>query len=521
LLKTIVVFICLAALLSFSQPLSTPQAAASAPYDWLQFDGNSQHNGTNTDETLINSSNVAGLLRAFQVTLPSVADGAPVFLSNVSTPQGKKSLLFVTTRAGHIIALDARSGATLWSHQYPAGACLINASRGPCYTTSSPAIDPGRQFVYSYGLDGKVHKYQVGDGTEIINAAWPELVTTKDENEKGSSALSTATASNGTSYLYVTIAGYPGDQGDYQGHLTAINLTTGVQKVFNAVCSDQTVHFVQAPGSPNCAQVQTAIWARPGVVYDTATNRIYLATGNGTFDPVHHNWGESVFALNPDGTGANGNPLDSYTPANFVNLTNADADLGSTAPAIIPVPASSSVKHLAVQGGKDQLLRLLNLDNLSGQAGVGNVGGEVGGVTINVPQGGAVLTTPAVWTNPANGDTWVFVANNSGIAGLKLVINAGIPSLSPIWQKTPGGSSPLVANGVLYLFSSGMIRALDPLTGNPLWSSTQVGGLHWESPIVANGALFVTDESSNLTAFTIRGSAPGLIDTFYMPFISR
>src|SRR5262249_12491581 len=139
----------------------------SFAYDWLQINGDSQHSGNNTLETIISTSNVAGLSFLFQASLPSIEDGAPVYLSGVTTSTGKRDLLFVTTKAGHIIALDAHSGTQIWSHQYAAGSCKINNGSTTCYTTSSPAIDPNRLYVYSYGLDGKVHKYQVGDGTEI------------------------------------------------------------------------------------------------------------------------------------------------------------------------------------------------------------------------------------------------------------------------------------------------------------------------------------------------------------------
>ena len=52
-----------------------------------------------------------------------------------------------------------------------------------------------------------------------------------------------------------------------------------------------------------------------------------------------------------------------------------------------------------MQGGKDAKLRLLNLDDLSGQGGPGHTGGEIGPL-VDVPQGGQVLTAPAVWINP-------------------------------------------------------------------------------------------------------------------------
>jgi outer membrane protein assembly factor BamB len=475
-------------------------------YDWLQFNGDPQHSGNNTMETLISSDNVMQLQRVYQVSLPGVADGAPAYLSSVSTPDGVKNLIFVTTKDGTIAAIDTQTGGVVWSHQNPAGTCHINNGGSICYTTSSPAIDPNRQFVYSYGLDGYVHKYQVGDGMEITGGGWPELTTLKAFDEKGSPPLTIATTQNGKSYLYAANGGYPGDRGDYQGHITAIDLSSGTQTVFNAACSDQTVHFVEQPGSPDCPAVQSAIWARAAVVYDPALDKIFMVTGNGDFDPASHYWGDTVFALHPDGTGANGDPLDSFTPTDFQHLQDADLDLGSTAPALLPVPVTSTVQHLGLQTGKDAKLRLLNLENLSGQGGPGHTGGEVGAV-IPVPQGGQVLTAPAVWVDPASGATWVFVANSQGISGLKLVVaNDGTPGLSPEWQDGSGGTSPVLANGVLFYATPGRIRALNPLDGHELWSDTQIGGIHWESPIVANGALYITDENAHLTVYALGGT---------------
>jgi outer membrane protein assembly factor BamB len=491
-------------------------------YNWLQYNGDPAHSGSNPNESLIGAANVAGLAKYYQVTLPAVADGAPAYLDSVQTPVGLRALLFITTKAGHIIALEALTGTVVWSHQVGPGSCRINNGSNPCYTTSSPAVDPSLNYVYSYGLDGYVHKYRVGDGVEAKDAAWPELVTKKGSNEKGSSALTIATASNGTSYLYMPNGGYPGDRGDYQGHITAINLATGAQQVFNALCSNQAVHFVDItahPPTPDCPQVQTAIWSRAGVVYDARTDRIYMATGNGDFSPANHAWGDTVFALNPDGSGSNGDPLDTFTPATYQQLQNADADLGSTNLALLP-PQPGLYPHLAVQCGKDQLLRLLNIDNLSGQGSIGHTGGEIG-APISVPQGGEVLTTPAVWT-ALNGDTWVFVVTGSGISGLKLLVDGtGHPSLSNVWTNLQGGFSPLVANGVLYYAGSSLLHALNPLTGASLWNSSLIGGIHWESPVIADGVLYITDESAHLTAYSINGLGPGESFLFFLPVITR
>jgi photosystem II stability/assembly factor-like uncharacterized protein len=511
--------------------LAKVPAQAAASYDWPQFNGNALHSGNNTVETAITLANVATLQRLYQVILPAETDGSPVFLGGVSTAGSVLDLLFVTTNDGRILALNARSGAQIWSRQVSPGSCIFQNPDLPlpCFTTSSPVIDPSRQYVYSYGLDGKIHKYQVGDGTEISDSHWPEVATAKPSIEKESAALSIATSRIGTNYLYVTFSAW-NDAGDYQGHVTAINLTTGTRHVFNTLCSNQVdVLFVVAPGTPDCTQKMGGIWGRSGIVYDPDTDRIYATVGNGAFDPANHDWGDSVLALHPDGTGVNGDPLDSYTPASYQVLQNQDEDLGSTAPAILPVPATSMVQHLAVQGGKDHMLRLLNLDNLSGQGGIGHTGGEIGTV-IDLPQcaGSApgscteeLLTAPAVWRNPADQSTWVFVATYTGLAGMRLQVDGnGLPGLQTMWLDRGGtsgsgaGSSPLVANGVLYEAHSGHMQAFNPTTGALLWTDTTAGAIHWSSPILANGVLYITGCADSTKVCV---GDPGLLTAYALP----
>ncbi len=134
----------------FTYYLPVIASANAAPthtaYDWLQFAFDSKHSGSDGLETWITPSDVSGLHRLFQITLPSVADGAPAFLHGIQTNTGVRDLFFVTTKAGHLIALDAHTGAQIWTRQYGPGAC-ISSNGGVCYTTSSPAIDPNRQYV--------------------------------------------------------------------------------------------------------------------------------------------------------------------------------------------------------------------------------------------------------------------------------------------------------------------------------------------------------------------------------------
>ncbi|MEO7432535.1 MAG: PQQ-binding-like beta-propeller repeat protein [Dokdonella sp.] len=495
----------IAAALSAATTLMATSPAGAA--DWLQFGYDASHSGSNTAETTLGATNVTSLAQVYSVSLPHSSDSSAVFLGGVTTPTGIKDLLFIVAKGGYLFAIDAANGSVLWSKQ--------PASTGGNLTTGAPAIDPNRQFVYAYGLDGNVHKYAVGDGTETITGGWPQVSSLKTNAEKGAAALAISSPPGGAHYLYSVIDGYIGDGGDYQGHVTTINLASGSQTVFNVNCSDVTVHF--ATGGKNCTNRQSGIWGRPGAVYDAGTNRIYVATGNGPFTPNaagHFSWGDSVLALAPDGTGAGGGmPRDSWTPDNFQHLQNSDIDLGSVSPAILPAPGGSAVAHLALQAGKDGQLRLIDLGDMSGQGDPGHVGGEL--QLLDVPQGGngyggdLMREQPAVWVDPSDGSTWVFVSNGSGSSGLQLGLGTGnVPALTVRWTKSGsanGASSPMVANGVVY--SSGncaggtCINARNPHTGDILWSSPHIGSVHWQSPILVNGAIYMVDGTSKLWKF--------------------
>jgi hypothetical protein len=491
-------------------------AGPAIAYDWLQFNGDSSHSGNNVLEKSLGAQNAATLTKRYSINLPARAEGAPVFLRGVRRNGVPFDMLFVGTIAGHLLAIDSRTGNVLWSVQHGAGGCtIVSNGNGTCYTTSSPAVDPDRRFVYVYGLDGFVHKHSVVDGTETIVAnVWPQLATSKPYDEKNASALATATSA-GTSYLYAVNGGYPGDGGDYQGHITAINLANGTQKVFNAACSNVTSHFATAPATPKCTVFRNAIWSRPGVIHDPASNRIFVSTGNGAFSGSAggFDWSESILALNVDGSGAGGKPVDSYTPSNFQNLDNADADVGSASVALVRLPANSRVATVGIQGGKDGTLRMVDLANLNGTHVAGAVDGEVDG-PIAIPQGGGLYSHPAAWTAPDDRARWVLIGNSNGISGLRIDVDGnGNPSMTPVWNKTPAGTSPLVANNVAYYVTAGSVRAVTPKTGATLWTSPagQVGSIHWQSPVVGNGMLYVVDGDAHLVAYapTARAAVRG------------
>jgi len=54
---------------------------------------------------------------------------------------------------------------------------------------------------------------------------------------------------------------------------------------------------------------------------------------------------------------------------------------------------------------------------------------------------------------------------------------------------------------VLYEASGNRVGAYDPLTGANLWQDTTLGSLHWQSPIVVNGTVFMEDSAGHLNAY--------------------
>lgn len=64
------------------------------------------------------------------------------------------------------------------------------------------------------------------NGSEVTTNGWPQVTTRKPYYEKGSSSLTIVDAKDYFSYLYATHSAYPDtdDGGDFQGHVTIINL---------------------------------------------------------------------------------------------------------------------------------------------------------------------------------------------------------------------------------------------------------------------------------------------------------
>jgi outer membrane protein assembly factor BamB len=428
---------------------------ASTGVDWTRFGFDTARHDVGPAATGITGKNV-GRLRRRQVKLDGTVDSSPIYLHDVTVKGRTHDVFFVTTTYGRTEAIDAASGKVLWRFTPPTYSSYAGSAQ---ITTMTPVADPSRAAIYVGAPDGRIRKLRVATGTQV----WSRSITRDPTHEKLASALNFA---NGL-VLAVT-DGYIGDAPPYQGHVVTLAPATGrVVGVWNSLCSDR--HEIIQPST--CPESDSAIWGRSAPAVDPATGNLLVATGNGLFDGKTY-WGDSVLVLSPDGKQLLGH----WTPADHDELNSRDLDLGSTAPALL-------ADGYFVQGGKDGKLRLLRLPGLAGPGPT--TGGEL--QTVPVPGPTDLFSEPATWQG-----SWVFLATSAGTAAWQLQHGR----LRRVWSNSTGGTSPVVAGGLLYVQWGGGIAVYLPRTGRRI-ASLPLGDVHWQSPIVVDGRVAAAEGNAN------------------------
>jgi outer membrane protein assembly factor BamB len=440
-------------------------SGSDAAHDWARFGYDTARHNASPDAT-ITAANVSHL-RRLRVRLDGTVDSSAIYVSK--GVRGRDAFLFTTTY-GRTEALDASTGRVLWrftpsTYAHVAGSAQI--------TNSTPALSTDRTAVYAAAPDGRIRKLRLSDG----HVLWTTRITLDPTREKLTSSLNVFQRR-----LIATTGGYIGDAPPYQGHVVTMSEQTGqIAHVWNSLCSDR--HELIVPKT--CASSDSAIWSRSGAAVDPANGTLVVATGNAPFDGKT-DWGDSVLVLSGDASRL----LRHWTPGDQRQLNASDLDLGSTSPAFL-------AGGLAVQGGKDGKLRLLNLHRLPGPGP--RTGGEL--QTLPVPGGVDMFSEPAVWKG-----TWVFVSTDGGTEAL--LLRGG--RLHAVWSNKTGGTSPVVAGNLLYVAGGGAVDVYVPTSGR-LIAQLSSGDVHWQSPIVADGRVAVAEGNANDHATT------GVLDIYRLP----
>jgi outer membrane protein assembly factor BamB len=441
---------------------------SAAGIDWPRFGYDTARHGS-APGSGITAANVSKLVHK-QIRLDGTVDSSLIYLHDVRVHGTARDTYFLTTTYGKTEALDANSGRVLWRFTPSSYSHLARSAQ---ITNSTPAASTDRSAVYAAAPDGVIRKLRVSDGRVL----WATSITRDATHEKMTSSLNVSRG-----LVIATTGGYIGDAPPYQGHVVTISEATGrITHVWNSLCADR--HAIITPST--CKSSNSAIWSRNGAAVDPANGNLVVATGNGPWNGST-DWGDSALVLSPNASTL----LRHYTPANYQHLNDADVDLGSTSPALLP-------NGYAVQGGKDGVLRLLQLHALPGLNG--HLGGEL--QTLSAPGPTDVFSEPAVWHGK-----WVFVATSGGTEAL--LFRGG--RLHPVWSNRNAGSSPALAGGLLYVASDGQMHVYVPTSGREVGTLLS-GVLHWQSPIIADGRIALAEGNANDHATT------GVLNLYQLP----
>jgi hypothetical protein len=473
-----------------SDPTPPPPSGA----DWLQVDHDAARTGNATGETALTTTTARALGQAWATSVDGKITAQPLYAGNVTVGGSTRNVVIAATSGASLYALDADTGAVLWRRNYgtPPSNCAIPGGFG---FVAPPAIDKARGRVYAVTEGGSLVTLKLADGTDAAPAQ--AIVTNPVTNRLwgGPTIL-------GSSTLYVATASDGCDSAPWRGRIIKVDISGATPSV---VTQWDVVPGIAAPNGGG------GIWGYGGVSADTATCRVYTATGADSVE-AYTVYADRLVALD-----SSLNVLGSIEPFHPVNYPCSgdpcDADFGATpvvfqptgCPTMVAAGNKNGVLYvtrastLAASGAAEQTLQLNPANDWLGSGGVG-------GVPAWDP------ATQMLFVSDV-GPGWNGVAG--GMVGLK--VNPATCTLSVAWSKSLGidpnpDSTPTVANGVVYVAegATGKLSAYDVTNGTTLYTSPGAGA-GYAAPIVANGMVFqgVWDGFSPTSKGTIRAFKPG------------
>jgi polyvinyl alcohol dehydrogenase (cytochrome) len=265
--------------------------------------------------------------------------------------------------------------------------------------------------------------------------------------------------------VYVAFGGLDGDCGQYHGYVVDL-----------PVSGRGALVSYQVP-----TQREGGIWGTGGA-FVSAGGDLYVATGNGSSNQISdYDEGNSVVELSPALQ-----RLGYWAPANWVQLNDADWDLGSAGPVAVP---GTSLLFVVGKPADNGNFGYLMADSPLGGIGHGAYTGSV------CPGGGAYgADSSDVIGTGDNARIYMYVPCGSGTEAVE--INATPPiSFRRAWSSSTGSpnGSPIVAGGRVWSldWNSGQLFGMNPSSGQ-VTVVRSTGGLgHFVAPAVGDDLLFV------------------------------
>jgi hypothetical protein len=390
---------CFTTVVSFAA-LAIP---AVAQVTTSQYD-NARTGATRSEKTLtpqnVNAKQF-GKLGAFKV------DGAvyaqQLFIPSVEIPgKGKHDVIFIATEHDSVYAFDATRPADppLWQVSLldkARGSVPVSEDDAQCPfirpevgITSTPVIDLPTGTLYV--LARTKIRHAVGDD-EYFQHLHALAITTGVEKFGGPKLISASVPGKGAGSVNGQVSFHP----LRENPRAALLLSHGaLYLTWASSCDVDPYHgWVMAYDPQTLAQKavlnvtpdgsEGGIWASDtGPAADTSGN-VYVPTGNGTFNASAasggRDYGDSVLKLALDGSSLT--IRDYFTPHDQAQLSNADADLGSSGPKLLPDQPGPH-RHLLLQPTKGSMIYVIDRD----QMGKFQRDGDAVIQTIKLPGGG-------------------------------------------------------------------------------------------------------------------------------------
>ncbi|HEX3754035.1 MAG TPA: PQQ-binding-like beta-propeller repeat protein [Rhizomicrobium sp.] len=548
-------FVWLSALMAGALLLPAAAQNSSAPDDWTSWGYDQQRTGWNKGETILTPQNVAHLGLQWSAKLSTPVDvnvlstvTAPVIVQDADVAGGKRNLLFLLGADDTLFALDADSGKVLWQKTFANPLKPQQAADWLCPNTANdtPVIDKARGIVFFIASDGKLRGLNLADGAERLTPidmvapftrAWS--LNLIDNVVYTTSGRACGEVLDKNSAMYDAAVSVP------RGRVTVLIDPSAVTAVnVKDLAHPQVTRFYTSGARP------AAPWGRGGLSAGP-NGSVILETSDGLYDPAAGNYSESILKL----SGQAARLVDSYTPQTWrFNLAH---DLSGSA---TPVVFDFGGKTLIATAQKEGILRLLDAGSLGGAnhmtplyqsprlgndiaQGTDPSSGIWGGIaTYQTNDGKRFLYFP-MW-GPPSAQAPAFPQNNGAIANgsimaFQVTADGGKIAAAPAWTSPDliMPDPPVVANGVVYAFSTGgqrmqnflhpgeprmahsvsavmrskpvsnlTVYALDAQTGKPLWSSKNMitDWVHFSEPVVALGKVFVVTHDAHVYAFGLK-----------------
>jgi outer membrane protein assembly factor BamB len=420
--------------------------------------------------------------------LPSAWTSAALDGDVYAEPLTYGSSVIVATENDTVYALDASTGATVWSKSL--GTPVSNASLpcgniDPVGITGTPVIDPATGTLYVVAnLSQPSISYSLFalDLKNSGNILWQDSLAipgspTFDpliEGQRGALVLAP-----GAGTVYIPFGGRYGDCNDttvtpnvpYLGWIVGAPTTGSV--------SPSSLLSFPLP-SPNGGG---GIWASGGIAVDSSGN-VWASTGNTECtSPCAFDYGNSVLKLS-----STLQLLDYFAPTDWSALNASDTDVGSTSPSLLG-------NNTVFQVGKYGTGYLLNTASL----------GHVSTAPFEGTACPGLINNDAAFGATAYAAPYLYIPCRTGLVALK--VDTAAPSFSVAWTWQQAATSwsgpPIIAGGVVWTIDpAGTLYGVDPYSGVLRFNVAIGGADHFATPTSDNGRLFVA-AGSQVEAFTL------------------